>query len=184
MTSTGRTRSACFWRSGRAFLPTRSPGSRQICASAARKPWSRRSSPALPPGRTGSSSAPTPSGRRARSSATAPDRNRHSIRAEFEKASMSDIVNVDYTTRIPNNVNLTEGWASPPGAGAWHPGYIGWWMAMGPAGFQEALVYLRTAVSVDPKGWAKVDYLKMPQYRWGNLLAPQEEGRKIPFGRH
>ncbi len=55
---------------------------------------------------------------------------------------------------------------------------------MGPEGFQEALVYLRTAVSVDPKGWAKFDYVKMPDYRWGILLAPQEEDRKIPFGRH
>ena len=66
----------------------------------------------------------------------------------------------------------------------WHPGYIDWWKTMGPEGFQEALVYLRTAVSVDPKGWAKFDYVKMPDYRWGILLAPQEEGRKIPFGQH
>ena len=55
---------------------------------------------------------------------------------------------------------------------------------MGPEGFQESLVYLRTAVSVDPKGWAKFDYVKMPDYRWGILLAPQDEGRKIPFGEH
>ena len=48
---------------------------------------------------------------------------------------------------------------------------------MGPEGFQETLVYLRTAVSVDPKGWAKFDYVKMPEYRWGILLAPQVEGR-------
>ena len=67
---------------------------------------------------------------------------------------------------------------------SWHPGYIDWWMDMGPEGFQQALVYLRTAVSVDPKGWAKFDYVKMPEYRWGILLAPKEEGRKIPFGRH
>ena len=67
---------------------------------------------------------------------------------------------------------------------SWHPGYIDWWKTMGPEGFQEALVYLRTAVSVDPKGWAKFDYVKMPDYRWGILLAPQEEGRKIPFGQH
>jgi benzoyl-CoA 2,3-dioxygenase component B len=67
---------------------------------------------------------------------------------------------------------------------SWHPGYIDWWKTMGPEGFQEALVYLRTAVSVDPKGWAKFDYVKMPEYRWGILLAPQEEDRKIPFGRH
>ena len=55
---------------------------------------------------------------------------------------------------------------------------------MGPEGFQESLVYLRTAVSVDPKGWAKFDYVRMPEYRWGILLAPQAEGRKIPFGAH
>jgi len=46
------------------------------------------------------------------------------------------------------------------------------------------LVYLRTAVSVDPKGWAKFDYCKMPEYRWGILLAPEVEERKIPCGAH
>ena len=66
----------------------------------------------------------------------------------------------------------------------WHPGYINWWNDMGPEGFQESLVYLRTAVSVDPNGWAKFDYVKMPDYRWGILLAPPEENRKIPFGEH
>ena len=85
---------------------------------------------------------------------------------------------------IPNNVNLAEDRQVLRALESWHPGYIDWWMDMGPQGYQEALVYLRTAVSVDPKGWAKFDYVKMPEYRWGILLAPQEEGRKIPFGRH
>src|SRR5436305_1739879 len=67
---------------------------------------------------------------------------------------------------------------------SWHAGYVDWWMQMGPNGFQDSLVYLRTAVSVDPKGWAKFDYVRMPEYRWGILLAPQEEGRTIPFGQH
>ncbi len=58
----------------------------------------------------------------------------------------------------------------------WHPGYIDWWKDMGPEGFQDAMVYLRTAVGVDPKGWAKFDYVKMPDYRWGILLAPQGRG--------
>jgi benzoyl-CoA 2,3-dioxygenase component B len=66
----------------------------------------------------------------------------------------------------------------------WHPGYLNWWNDLIPDGFQESLVYLRTAVSVDPKGWAKFDYVKMPEYRWGILLAPQEEGRTIPCGEH
>ena len=60
----------------------------------------------------------------------------------------------------------------------WHPGYINWWNELIPQQFQESPVYLRTAISVDPKGWAKFDYVKMPEYRWGVLLAPQVEDRK------
>src|SRR5881409_3430903 len=95
-----------------------------------------------------------------------------------------NIQSVDYSTKIPNNVNLVEDRQVLRALESWHPGYIDWWMNMGPSGFQEALVYLRTAVSVDPKGWAKFDYVRMPDYRWGILLASKEEGRKIPFGRH
>src|ERR1700737_1606012 len=95
-----------------------------------------------------------------------------------------DIINVDYSTKIPNNVGLTEDRTVLRALERWHPGYLDWWQTMGPEGFQQALVYLRTAVSVDPKGWAKFDYVKMPESRWGILLAPKEEDRKIPFGRH
>ena len=97
---------------------------------------------------------------------------------------MMDIINVDYREKIPNNVNLTEDRRVLKALEGWHPGYLDWWHDMGPEGFQESLVYLRTAVSVDPKGWAKFDYIKMPEYRWGILLAPPEENRKIPFGAH
>ncbi len=95
-----------------------------------------------------------------------------------------NVINVDYSSKIPNNVGLTDDRTVLRALERWHPGYIDWWKTMGPEGFQEALVYLRTAVSVDPKGWAKFDYVKMPDYRWGILLAPQEEARKIPFGHH
>jgi benzoyl-CoA 2,3-dioxygenase component B len=95
---------------------------------------------------------------------------------------MHNAMDVDYSTKIPNNVNLTEDRTVLKALEKWHPGYIGWWKDMGPDGFQESLTYLRTAVSVDPKGWAKFDYVKMPDYRWGVLLAPQEEGRKVNFG--
>jgi benzoyl-CoA 2,3-dioxygenase component B len=93
-------------------------------------------------------------------------------------------MNVDYTTKIPNNVSLAEDRRVLRALEGWHPGYLSWWNDMGPVGFQESLVYLRTAVSVDPKGWAKFDYVKMPEYRWGILLAPQEDGRVVPFGQH
>ena len=97
---------------------------------------------------------------------------------------MLDLINVDYSTQIPNNVDLASDRQLLRALEKWHPGYLDWWNQMGPDGFQEQLVYLRTAVSVDPKGWAKFDYVKMPEYRWGILLAPQEEGRKVNFGQH
>ena len=97
---------------------------------------------------------------------------------------MADLVNVDYNTSIPNNVNLSEDRRVLKALEKWHPGYLNWWSNMGPEGFQESLVYLRTAVSVDPKGWAKFGYVKMPEYRWGILLAPEEENRTIPCGEH
>ena len=95
-----------------------------------------------------------------------------------------DAMNVDYDGLIPNNVDLNADRRVKAALEKWHPGYIDWWKDMGPEGFQESLVYLRTAVSVDPKGWAKFDYVKMPEYRWGILLAPKVEGRTIPFGQH
>ena len=97
---------------------------------------------------------------------------------------MSETIDVSYDTRIPNNVGLSSDRRVLKALERWHPGYIDWWKDMGPNGFQEAEVYLRTAVSVDPGGWAKFDYVKMPEYRWGILLAPREEGRTIPFGEH
>jgi benzoyl-CoA 2,3-dioxygenase component B len=95
-----------------------------------------------------------------------------------------NIVNVDYDGLIPNNVGLSSDTRVKAALEKWHPGYIDWWRDMGPDGFQQALVYLRTAVSVDPKGWAKFDYVKMPDYKWGILLAPEVPDRKIPFGAH
>jgi benzoyl-CoA 2,3-epoxidase subunit B len=97
---------------------------------------------------------------------------------------MSDVGAVDYSSKIPNNVDLNADRQVLRALERWHPGFIDWWMQMGPDGFQDMQVYLRTAVSVDPGGWAKFDYVRMPEYRWGILLAPKEEGRKIPFGRH
>ncbi len=96
----------------------------------------------------------------------------------------TNMLNVDYTTKIPNNVNLASDRQVLKALEGWHPGYLDWWNDMGPEGFQESLVYLRTAVSVDPKGWAKFDYVRMPEYRWGVLLAPSDEARKVNFGEH
>jgi benzoyl-CoA 2,3-dioxygenase component B len=93
-------------------------------------------------------------------------------------------VQVKYDDLIPNNIDLGSDKQLQRALEKWHPSYLDWWQDMGPEGFQESEVYLRTAVGVDPAGWAKFGYVKMPQYRWGILLAPKVEGRAIPFGRH
>src|ERR1700729_1665182 len=100
------------------------------------------------------------------------------------RRTMPDGTAVDYDGLIPNNVGLADDLRVRKALETWHPGYIDWWKDMGPEGFQDALVYLRTAVSVDPQGWAKFDFVRMPDYRWGVLLAPKIEGRTIPFGAH
>ena len=97
---------------------------------------------------------------------------------------MSTFDKVDYDSLIPNNVDLSSDRSLQRALEKWHPNFIKWWMDMGPNGFQNSEVYLRTAVGVDPEGWAKFGYVKMPDYRWGILLSPKEEGRKIPFGQH
>jgi len=102
----------------------------------------------------------------------------------MREESMPDHIDVDYDTIIPNNVGLSGDRRVLKALERWHPGYIDWWQDLIPQRFQESLVYLRTAVSVDPKGWARFGYVKMPDYRWGILLAPQVEDRCIPCGEH
>ncbi len=97
---------------------------------------------------------------------------------------MIDLINVSYDSQIPNNVGLSKDKKVLKALERWHPGYINWWNDLIPKNFQESEVYLRTAVSVDPKGWAKFDYVKMPEYRWGVLLAPEVLDRTIPCGEH
>src|SRR5207248_1926928 len=68
--------------------------------------------------------------------------------------------------RIPNNVNLSEDKRLQRALERWLPNYLDWWREMGPEGFQEKDVWLRTAISVEPDGWANFDYVRMPEYRW------------------
>jgi benzoyl-CoA 2,3-dioxygenase component B len=101
-----------------------------------------------------------------------------------EAITSDDMVEVNYDDLIPNNVDLSSDRALKRAMERWQPKYIDWWKDMGPDGFQDSEVYLRTAVGVDKDGWAKFDYVKMPEYRWGILLAPKVEDRTIPCGKH
>ena len=96
----------------------------------------------------------------------------------------TSIVEVNYDGLIPNNVDLSSDAQLRRALEHWQPEYLDWWNEAGPEDTKDFDVYLRTAVGVDPKGWAKFGHVKMPAYRWGILLAPKEDGRTIPFGKH
>jgi benzoyl-CoA 2,3-dioxygenase component B len=91
---------------------------------------------------------------------------------------------IDYNERIPNNVDLGDDKALKRALEQWQPDYLEWWREMGPQDSQALDVYLRTAVSVEPSGWANFDYVKMPDYRWGIFLAPRDASRTAHFGEH
>ena len=93
-------------------------------------------------------------------------------------------MSIDYTEKIPNNVSLAENRVLKRALEQWQPAFLDWWRDMGPEGTREDDIYLRTAVGVDPKGWAHFDFVKMPDYRWGIFLAAAEADRKINFGAH
>ena len=85
--------------------------------------------------------------------------------------------------KIPNNVGLSSNKRLQRALEHWQPKYIQWWKDMGPQGFQDYhQVYVRTAVSVDPSGWALFEYVKLPEYRWGIILADPVHDRRIGFG--
>jgi benzoyl-CoA 2,3-dioxygenase component B len=93
-------------------------------------------------------------------------------------------MSIDYSEKIPNNVDLASNRTLQRALEHWQPEFLNWWGDMGPEGTAATDVYLRTAISVEPKGWAHFDYVKMPDYRWGIFLSPAEQDRKVNFGAH
>jgi benzoyl-CoA 2,3-dioxygenase component B len=89
---------------------------------------------------------------------------------------------IDYQQKIPNNVDLGNDRRLQRALEHWQPRYLDWWQQMGPADFQCADVYLRTATSVDAKGWAQFGHVQMPEYRWGIFLAERDASRTVGFG--
>src|SRR6476646_2346000 len=89
---------------------------------------------------------------------------------------------INYSETIPNNVNLSEDRTLQRALEHWQPNYLQWWNDMGQDGSTNHDVYLRTAISTTPDGWANFGHVKMPDYRWGIFLAQAEQDRKINFG--
>jgi benzoyl-CoA 2,3-epoxidase subunit B len=90
---------------------------------------------------------------------------------------------VDYSQRIPNNVDLATDRRLQRALEGWQPKFLDWWRDLGPS-LEHRDVYLRTAVAVGRDGWAHFDRVPMRDYRWGIFLAERDPERQIAFGRH
>jgi len=89
---------------------------------------------------------------------------------------------IDYSQRIPNNVDLSGDRRLQRALENWQPRFLDWWKDLGPDGTSDYEVYLRTAVSTDANGWANFGHVKMPDYRWGIFLSERDADRQIAFG--
>jgi benzoyl-CoA 2,3-epoxidase subunit B len=90
---------------------------------------------------------------------------------------------IDYSERIPNNVNLSDDRRLQRALEGWQPKFLDWWKNLGPA-LPTKDVYLRTAIAVGRDGWAHFDHVPMEEYRWGIFLAERDSDRTIAFGQH
>jgi benzoyl-CoA 2,3-epoxidase subunit B len=90
---------------------------------------------------------------------------------------------IDYSEKIPNNVDLNGDRRLQRALEGWQPKFLNWWSEMGPA-MATKDVYLRTAVNVGREGWAHFDHVPLGEYRWGIFLAERETEREIGFGEH
>jgi benzoyl-CoA 2,3-dioxygenase component B len=91
---------------------------------------------------------------------------------------------IDYSERIPNNVDLAGDPRLRRALESWQPRFLDWWRDLGPATCQTNQVYLRTAVDIGQEGWAHFDFVALPDYRWGIFLSEPLPDRRIGFGDH
>ncbi|HEV7825665.1 MAG TPA: benzoyl-CoA 2,3-epoxidase subunit BoxB [Mycobacteriales bacterium] len=90
---------------------------------------------------------------------------------------------IDYSERIPNNVDLASDRRLQRALESWQPKFLEWWKTLGPA-LPTQDVYLRTAIAVGRDGWAHFAHVPMEEYRWGIFLAERDPDRTIAFGQH
>jgi benzoyl-CoA 2,3-dioxygenase component B len=90
---------------------------------------------------------------------------------------------IDYTERIPNNVNLAQDRRLQRALESWQPKFLQWWKTLGPT-LPTKDVYLRTAIAVGRDGWAHFAHVPMSEYRWGIFLAERDPERTVNFGKH
>src|SRR5207247_10018775 len=93
-------------------------------------------------------------------------------------------MSINYSERIPNNVDLANDRTLQRALEHWQPRFLDWWREMGPNAFSTADVYLRTATGVDAQGWATYGSVRMPDYRRGDFLAEPLAEPPMAVGRN
>ena len=92
---------------------------------------------------------------------------------------------IDYSQKIPNNVNLSEDRTLQRALEQWQPNFLNVVGRHGPRGFARTTTCTCAPRSAwTREGWAQFGHVKMPDYRWGIFLNPGEKDRKIHFGDH
>src|SRR5438445_13164789 len=90
---------------------------------------------------------------------------RHSLFAKPRSTAMN-YMHVDYSTKIPNNVNLSEDRQVLKALEGWHPDNMDRWSGIGPEGLPQSLLYLRTDYTVDTRGWTTFINVTITNYLW------------------
>ena len=70
---------------------------------------------------------------------------------------------IDYSSTIPNNVNLNEDRKIQRALEKWQPAFLNWWDNFGPNWAAKDDIFLRTAVSSNADGWAVFDANENPR---------------------
>ena len=92
---------------------------------------------------------------------------------------------VDYTTKIPNNVNLADDQRVLKALEQWHPGYIDWWMTMGPDGFQTSRRVSAHRHLDRPEGLGEIRLCENAGIPLGHSAgAAGRKTRQVNFGAH
>ena len=88
---------------------------------------------------------------------------------------------IDYSEKIPNNVNLAEDRTLQRALEQWQPNFINWWDDVGPEGSTNYDVYLRTAVERRPAGLGALRLREDARLPLGHLPEPgrRRTGRSI-----
>ena len=91
---------------------------------------------------------------------------------------------IDYSENIPNNVDLAGDRTLQRALEQWQPNFLDWWREMGPDGSHNFDVYLRTAVSVEPRRLGALRPCEDARLPLGHLPGARRRRRKIHFGEH